>query len=364
MCSRASVGIAVLLLAACREETSVRIGAAGNWREAYGIMAKRGIDLATEEVNARGGVAGRTLSVVALDDSSDGSRAVQVASQFLADPEILGVVGHIESDPMVAAARVYDRGLAAVSSTATAPALSGMSPWVFRVISSDSVNGRDIANHARRMGLVRAAVLYENSSYGRGLASAFARHFGGVVVSRDPIASDSTSDLEPNLTYARLRRPDVVFVAGTAASGIGVLREAKRQGLQAAFIGGDGWSGVVAAGPLAEDVIVATPFSAEDPRDDVQRFAMSFRRRYGAEPDANAALAYDATHLLARAIDEAGASRTAIRSWLGERVGEGAFRGVTGSIQFTPSGDVVGKGFVMTRVRGGTLHVEAGGRGR
>ena len=272
---RASLGLVVCILAACGEETSVRIGAAGNWREAYGVMAKRGIDLATEEVNAQGGVGGRTLTVVAVDDSSDGSRAVQVASQFLADPDILGVVGHIESGPMVAAARVYDRGLSAVSSTATAPALSGISPWVFRVISSDSMNGHDIANYARRLGLVRAAVLYENTSYGRGLANAFTRHFAGVVVSRDPIASDSTSGLEPTLTYARLRRPDVVFVAGTAASGIGVLREARRQGMQATFIGGDGWNGVVAAGPVAEGVIVATPFSAEEPRDEVQRFVQA-----------------------------------------------------------------------------------------
>lgn len=326
-------------------------------------MAKRGIDLATEEVNAQGGVGGRTLAVVALDDSSDGSRAVQVASQFLADPDILGVVGHIESGPMVAAARVYDRGLPAVSSTATAPALSGISPWVFRVISSDSMNGHDIANYARRLGLVRAAVLYENTSYGRGLANAFTRHFAGAVVSRDPIASDSTSGLEPTLTYARLRRPDVVFVAGTAASGIGVLREARRQGMQATFIGGDGWNGVVAAGPMAEGVIVATPFSAEEPRDEVQGFVQAFKRRYNVVPDANAALAYDATRLLARAIDEAGASRTAIRDWLGERLGETPFRGVTGTIQFTPSGDVVGKGFVMARVKRGTLHVEASGRG-
>jgi branched-chain amino acid transport system substrate-binding protein len=352
--------IAALILCACAPGAEpLRIGAAGNWRESYGVMAMRGIELALEDINAQGGVRGRRLEVVARDDSSDGIEAVRVASEFYGDPGILGVVGHIESGTMVASARIYDQGLVAISSTATSPALSGMSPWVFRVISSDSANGRDIAMHARRLGLRRAAVLYENNSYGRGLSDAFTRHFQGQVVSIDPIAADSVSDIEPNVSWARTRLPDVVFVAGTAASGIHVLREARRQGLRATFMGGDGWSGVVAAGELADRVVIATPFTAEDPREEVRRFTQAFRSRYDADPDGNAALAYDATRLLARAIDEAGTSRIAIREWLRDGLAEAPFEGVTGRIQFTASGEVSGKGFVMTRVRAGALQVEA-----
>ena len=353
---------AALLLCACSTgEEPLRIGAAGNWREAYGVMARRGIDLALEELNAQGGVRGRRLEVVALEDSSDGIRAVRVASEFLADPRILGVVGHLESGTMVASARIYDQGLVAVSSTATSPALSGMSPWVFRVISSDSVNGRDIAIHARRLGLARAAVFYENNSYGRGLSEAFVRHFQGQVVSLDPIAPDSVSNLEPNVAWAVTRRPDVVFVAGTAASGIALLREARRQGLRATFIGGDGWSPVASASLLAEGVVVATPFAPADPRAEVRRFTQGFRARFGAEPDGNAALAYDATRLLAQAIEKAGPSRIAIREWLRDGLEEAAFDGVTGPIRFSASGEVVGKGFVMTRIREGMLRVEVAG---
>ncbi|MGQ0648596.1 MAG: ABC transporter substrate-binding protein [Gemmatimonadaceae bacterium] len=350
---------AALLLCACTSAEPIRIGAAGNWRELYGVMSKRGIDLALEEINAQGGVRGRRLDVVAQDDSSDGMHAVRVASDFYADATVLGVVGHIESGTMVAAARIYDQGLVAISSTATSPSLSGMSPWVFRVISSDSVNGRDMAAHARRLGLRRAAVLYENNSYGRGLSDAFTRHFQGEVVSIDPIASDSVSDIEPNVSWARSQHPDVVFVAGTSSSGIAVLREAERQGFRTTFMGGDGWLGVVSAGALAERVVIATPFTTEDPRDDVRRFTQAFRARYGEVPDGNAALAYDATRLLARAIEEAGTSRVGVRDWLRDHLPGAPFQGVTGSIQFTPSGDVIGKGFVMTRVVAGALRVEA-----
>lgn len=355
---------AILLLCACgTSERPIRVGAAGNWRESYGVMGRRGIDLAIEEINAAGGVRGRPLDVLAEDDSSDGARAVRVASRFLADPDIVGVIGHLESGTSVAAAPIYDQGLAAISSTATSPALSGISPWVFRVISSDSMNGRDIAAHVRKAGLQRAAVLYENNSYGRGLSEAFIRHFAGQVIASDPIAADSTSNLEPTLSWIRQRRPDIVFVAGTAASGIAVLREARRQGIDATFMGSDGWSGVISSGSLADGVLVATPFAAEDPRDEVRRFVQAFRAKFEADPDQNAALAYDATKLLARAIEEAGPSRQAVRDWLATTLSGSPFEGVTGSIRFTASGDVVGKSIVITRIRQGAFHVEEAARG-
>jgi branched-chain amino acid transport system substrate-binding protein len=324
-------------------------------------MNRRGIDLAVREINNSGGIHGRPMEVIAVDDSSAGARAVTIATGFVNDPRILGVVGHIESGPMEAAARVYDGGLPAIATTATSPTLTGLSPWVFRVISSDSVNGRDLAVFARSQGFARAAVLYENTAYGRGLAEAIGRHFGGAVVARDPIAADSTSNVEPNVAYLRTRQPDIVFVAGTAASGLAVLREARRQGLRAVFAGGDGWSGVATGGELAEGIMVAVPFTPTDPRPEVAAFVQAFRAVYGADPDGNAALAYDATRLLARAIAEAGPSRLAVRDYLRDHLATEPYKGVTGSIQFAASGDVIGKPFVMTRVRGGALLVANAG---
>lgn len=341
----------------------MRIGAAGNWREFYGQMNRRGIELAVSEINAAGGVNGRRLDLVLRDDSSSGSRAVEIASEFVADPAMMAVIGHIESGPMMAAAPIYDQGLPAIATTATTPSMSGVSPWVFRVISSDSVNGRDLATHASASGLRRAAILYENNAYGRGLADAFARSFRGEIVARDPIAADSVTNVEPHIAWLRTRQPDAVFVAGSASSGIAVLREARRQGLEATFLGGDGWSGVVASGALAEGAVVAVPFAPSDPREDVSRFVSAFRARYGVVPDGNAALAYDATRLVAEALSQGRPSRQAVRDWLATRISATPFSGVTGAIAFNESGDVEGRGFVMTRVRGGILTVMTPTRG-
>lgn len=332
------------------------IGAAGPWKESYGEMNKLGIELAVAELNARGGIDGRQLQVVMQDDDGKGERAAEIASDYVSTPEMVAVVGHVNSGAMVAAARVYDGVMPAVATTATSPELTGISPWVFRVISSDSVNGIALAKFASTLGHRRAAILYENNSYGRGLATSFQRNFAGEVVSIDPIP-DGASDLEPFISYCVKQKIDVVFSAGTDASGVALLREARRQNYHAAFLGGDGWTGITSDTAAAEGVYVGAPFTAEDPRPNAQRFVRAFRQKYGRVPDGNAALAYDATMLVATAIRTVGPHRRAIRDYLAGLTDRTAFSGASGSIRFQPDGDPVGTSFVMTRVEKGSLVV-------
>lgn len=318
-------------------------------------MNKRGVDLAVEEINRRGGIKGRPLRIVSRDDEGSPVLAATIATEFIDRPEIAAVVGHVTSGAMLMAARVYDRGLPAVATTVSSPDLSGISPFVFRVISSDSVNGIDLARFARRQGFRRVAVLYENTAYGRGLSEAFTRAYGAPLVSSDPIPSDGEANFEPYVAYLLSRHPDLVFVAGTEQSGRAVLREARQRSLRTTFLGGDGWTGVAGDTAAAEGVYVGAPFSPRDGRTEAQQFVRAFRERYRVDPDGNAALAYDATMLLARAIENAGTGREAIRNYLASLGPESAFAGASGPVSFLPSGDVAGKGILLTRVRAGAL---------
>lgn len=341
-----------------RSSEPVYIGTAGPWKEEYGRMNKQGIHLAIADINARGGVRGRPLKLVERDDEGIGSKAAAIAGEFVANRGIVAVVGHVTSGAMMAAAPVYQQGLVAIATTASSPDLSGISDWAFRVISSDSANGIDMARFAASNGYKRVAILFENNSYGRGLAESFRRAYNGRIVALDPIPSDGKANLEPYVSYLKTRSPDLVFVAGTDGSGRTFLREARRQSLNSAYMGGDGWTPLALDTALAEGVFVGAPFSAEDPRTEAQRFVRAYRERYSEDPDGNAALAYDATMLIAAAIEQAGPSRTAIREWLAALAGNTPYSGVTGSIAFRESGDVIGRGIVMTRVRRGSLAVE------
>ena len=349
----------MLIFAGCSHSSHpIVVGAAGPWSEAYGAMNKMGIDLAIEEINAHGGVRHRPLQVIEQDDEGQGTKAAQVAADFVANRELVAVIGHVNSGAMVAAAHVYDGELPAVATTATSPELTGISRWTFRVISSDSANGIALARFADQLGRRRAAIIYENNSYGRGLADSFQRAFAGEIVSVDPIP-EGTSDLEPFVTYYARQKADIVFAAGTDASGLTVLREARRQGLTADFLGGDGWTGLVVDTALSRGVYVGAPFTSEDPRPEAQRFVRAFRQKYQQLPDGNAALAYDATRLVAAAIDAVGPDRRRIRDWLAGLDEKTAIHGVTGNISFQADGDPVGKSFVMTRIEKGVLTVAA-----
>lgn len=343
---------------ACGDSSStVTIGAAGPWSEGFGAMNRRGMELAVEEINAKGLIKGRTLKLLDRNDEGDGSKAAVIAKEFVDTPDVVAVVGHVTSGAMVAAAKVYDGHLAAVATTATSPNLTGISRWTFRVISSDSANGLDLARFVGRMGRKRAAIIYENDAYGRGLVESFRRNFQGDVVSLDPISSETT-DFEPYVSFYRTVKPDVVFMGGTEVTGMGFLREAKRQALNALYIGGDGWTGVVADTAASEGVYVGAPFTALDPRPEAQRFVGAFTRKYGMVPDGNAALGYDATMVIAKAINAVGPDREKIRDYLASLDASSAFPGVTGPIRFLPDGDPVGKSLVMTRVHQGALVLE------
>jgi len=178
------------LILACRSTSGYRVtlGAAGPWTEEYGAMNRRGIELALEELNEHSSGDGPRVQVLFRDDAGDGMRATAIAQEFVDRRDVVAVIGHVNSGAMVAAARIYDGRLPAVATTASTPALTGISPWTFRVISSDSMNGLEIARFAMRRGRRRAAILYENNAYGRGLTDAFVRGIKGLIVSADPIS--------------------------------------------------------------------------------------------------------------------------------------------------------------------------------
>jgi branched-chain amino acid transport system substrate-binding protein len=355
----------LVLAAACsRGGASYTVGAAGPWKEGYGVMTRRGIDLAVDEINRGGGINGVPLRILARDDEANGSRATAIAQEFVGNSEVIAVVGHVNSGAMLAAARIYDGQLPAVATTASSPDLSGVSKWTFRVISSDSLNGVILARFASRFGgnaadLKQAAVLYENDSYGRGLADAFRRAFRGTIISFDPIAEDVNP--EPYVSYLKMKQPGIVFVAGREGSALRILREAKRQGFESVFMGGDGWQGVVADTAASNGAYVGTSFNSEDPSPEVQRFVRAFRSRYQSKPDAFAALAYDATKLIADAIAKKGGNRKDVRDYLRSLSAVNPFEGVTGPVYFNDAGDPIGMGFHVAQVVGGTL-VSGGAR--
>ncbi len=354
-------------LPACAQSSNtVEIALAGPVSTPAYAGMQRGAEMAVAEVNAAGGIAGRTLEMIVRDDSTSPQRAITIANELVADPAVVAVVGHLNSAATLAAAPIYNdaaHALVNVSPAASSPLVSNAGPWTFRVCPSDLEHGPALAtwavNHLHER---RAVVLYSNDDYGRGVLVSFTDAFnalGGEVLSQDPYLPSmlaGNGDPDPYLRRAIRNHMNVLVIAGQSEDGAAILRKARTDGYDGTVMGADGLTGLRDMGSLANGVYVSSAWLPDQPGEASQRFVQAYHDRYGAEPDQFGAMTYDAVRLVAQAIREVGPDRAAIRSYL-EQVGRGrpAFHGVSGAIAFDENGDVVNKNVVVGVIRNGQL---------
>lgn len=369
--TRTACVLATVALGACGAgDVPIRIGLAGPFSQERGQSMRLAAELAVQEINRQGGVRGRELALVVRDDSADATTAVRVARALYDTPGLVAVIGHLNSGATIAAAPIYNRGerpVAAISPSASSPELSGAGPYTFRVCPDDLVHGRRLAEWARnQLGAQRAAVIYENDEYGRGVRRTFVDNFtelGGVLVAEDPYVNAIPS-FEPYLRrLARRGGAEVLMIAGTRAGAARILATLDTVGLRPAVVAGDGVAGLErAGGRRAEGMYISSAYLPDQPDTRNRTFIGAYRQAHGDQlPDHRGAGAYDIVYLLARTIDEVGTDRARIRDYLaGVGTESPAFEGVTGTIAFDGSGDVPEKRVVIGIVNGTRLETAPG----
>lgn len=366
-----AVALPLLSAPACHSsDDPILIGLAGPFTDPVGTPMKLAAELAVEQLNAAGGVGGRPIRLIERNDFANPDSAVFVATD-LYNAGVAAVVGHLWSGQTAAAAPVYNSGedpVAAISPSSSAPIVSTLGPYTFRLCPSDLAHGAALARWVRnRLGLDRGTVLYLNDEYGRGVRATFAEEFtrlGGELLAIDPYLGD-TPDVAAYLDrLARNGRAQFILVAGNRGEAEQVLREARKRNLTVPLLGADGLEGVEEAGALAEGVYVSQAYLPSLERPANRRFVEAYRRKYPGQgwPNQPAAATYDAINLLAAVIARAGTGRAAIRDALaGVGTRTPAFEGVTGRIGFDSLGDVPGSEVHMGVVRSGELRLAEGG---
>lgn len=342
----------------------ILIGIAGPFSETRGRSMLLAAKLAIQEVNASGELGGRTLALDSLDDSASTRRAIAVAAQLRDDPRVVAVIGHLTSGTTLAAADIYNTGrrpVVEISPSASSPDLSGAGRYTFRVCATDLVHGGVLARFAiQQLGARRAEVIYLNDDYGRGILITFREEFtrlGGTILDADPVLP-TTDDLGPYLEQIqRDGDAQVLMIAGDRATAQKVLRQARARGISLPIIGGDGLAGIQSEGAVAEGIHITSNYLPDQPG----AANAAFLRAYatvsgGAPPDHRGAGAYDAIHIIADAIRDAGTGRAAIRDALA-RLGKDRppYDGVTGRITFDDKGDVPNKSVIVGVVHGGQI---------
>lgn len=326
----------------------------------YGEMIRKGAEMKRDEINKAGGINGYFLELEFQDDKGDPKEAANVAQKLGSDPRVLAVIGHFNSSCSLAGKEVYKAmGVLELTPGSTNVTVCAGSEWTFRNVYRDDYQGQFIAEFIKYvLGYTRVAVFFDNDDYGRGLRDAFAARAAevGLEIVREEAYVRDTQEYSPQLTQIMAKKPDIIFISGLYANAAMILTQARNLGIKTPFIGGDGLLSsdlITNAGAAAEGVIVTCPFLPNVADERTKKFVAAFKERYNEEPDAWAALTYDAVGIVAEAIAKAGPDRKAIRDYVASiNSSERAYPGVAGVTYFNAEGDCM-KPLVVAVVRNG-----------
>ena len=270
-------------------------------RSLWGEDLLRGYELAVEQQNLRGGLNGRRLRLVALDDQSREEHVTTLTTRLIereGAPVVFGELSSVANERAAAAAQ--RRGAVFIATASTARDVSRAGDFVFRTVLTDGEQAMAMARYARQsMQRRKGAIVYRRSSLLHvGMADAFASGFranGGEMVLRESYQDDA--DLVRLVARVRSSGADLVYAPATSEDAGRIAIAFKQGRVSAQIMGADGWASAEAR-QFARDamlgVLYPDLFSPASPRPEVEAFIAAFEARHRAHPGAFAAVGYDA----------------------------------------------------------------------
>ncbi len=328
----------------------------------FGESVKNAFEIAVEEANAKGGVAGKKIATVVVDDKNDPTEASNAANLLVNQHGVKAIVGSVTSKTTIPVSDVAQSAkIPTITGTATNPKVTvadgKRKEYMFRSCYTDSFQGTVMAKFAREtLDAGSAAILYDASNdYSKGIAEVFRDAFarlGGNVAEYESYGKDDV-DFSALLTKVKASKPDVLFLPDYYNKVGLIAKQVKEKGLQVTLIGPDGWDSpelVKVAGDAIEGGYFSNHYSPEDTRPEVVNWVNKYKEKFRQTPDALASLAYDATNMLLESVRKANSGDPGkIRDALASLTG---FEGVTGKFTMDQNGDPV-KSAVIIRIQDG-----------
>ena len=349
------------LLASCtKKENDIVIGEYDSLTggdATFGLSSNKGVRLALDEINAAGGVKGKKIRLVTLDDQGKNEEAAAATTRLITQNEVIAIIGGVASGRSKAAAPIaQSKKIPFVSPASTNPDVTKIGDYIFRICFIDPFQGLVMAKFAtENLKLKKTAILRDvKNDYSVGLADVFAAEFkkrGGEIVA-DLSYQAGDIDFKAQLTEIRSKNPDGIYIPGYYTEVGLIALQARQLGIKAPLMGGDGWDSDKLA-EIGKEAIngnyYSNHYTTESTDPAVTEFIKKFKATYSETPDALAALGYDAAKILVAAIDRSpDLSGKAIRDELAKTKD---FVGVTGKISMNENRDAV-KSAVVIQVDG------------
>lgn len=312
----------VLGLLACTKKTDTgsansdivvgEFGSLSGTEATFGISTSEGIQLAFEEQNQKGGVKGRKLKLISLDNQGKAEEARAVVQRLITQEKVIAVLGEVASTRTLAAAPVAQQyKIPLITPSSTNVDVTKVGDHIFRICFTDQFQGQVMARFAKdELKLTKVAVLSDvKSDYSTGLSDVFKREFralGGEIVGEESYQGGE-SDFKAQLTQLKSKAPEAIFVPGYYTEVGLIARQAKQLGLKVPLLGGDGWDSEKLS-EIGQDAIngsyFANHYTTESSEPVVTEFIEKYKSKYkGKTPDGLAALGYDAAKILIAAME-------------------------------------------------------------
>src|SRR5436190_23068237 len=330
----------------------------------FGISSTNGIKMATDEVNSAGGINGKQVELLVQDDRSDASEAATIVTKFVTQDQVHGILGEVASSRSIAAAPIAQNAhVPMLTPSSTNPEVTKKGDYIFRSCFIDPVQGAAIAQFAAKSLNAKAAAIMvdRKNDYSTGLEKVITATFekmGGKMVAVQSY-QEGDQDFNAQLTSLKGFNPEVIFVPGYYNDVGLIAKQARDKGITVPLIGGDGWDSVQLyqiGGTALNGSYFTNHYSPYDTDPKVQKFVNDYKSRYNTVPDALAATAYDAAHIMFDAIKRSKSlNGPDIRDALAATKD---YPGVTGTVTFNENRDAV-KPIVMIEIKdGGTYAVK------
>ncbi len=338
-----------------------------------GEPEKNTLLMQADAINAAGGLLGRPVEVVVLDDETDVNKAVLAADRLLKKENVVAVVGPTVSGNSLAVASKFEAArVPLVSCAAAEKIVNPVSPWVFKTAQSDRLAVARILDHAKKQGYTKLAILTVSDGYGQAGREVLKELIpaGGFTLVADEAYGPKDTDMTAQLTKIKGASPDAIICWGTNPGPAVVAKNRVQLGLSTPLYMSHGVASkkfIELAGDAAEGLFLpAGKLTVADqlPEADPQKalllaYAKAYADRFKAPASAFGGYGYDGLALVAQAIRAGGdASPAAIRDNLEKIKG---FPGISGVFDFSPQdhNGLDETAFVMVTISGGDFRLLA-----
>ncbi|WP_274308615.1 ABC transporter substrate-binding protein [Solibacillus daqui] len=282
----------------------------------YGSSINDGAKLAIEEINAAGGIDGKKIEYIPVDNKSETAEATSAAIRLAEQEKVVAMLAPATSGNSVATVQIANQHkVPIVTASGTAPNVTvnedgSVNEYAFRTCFIDPFQGTVAANFAsNELQAKNVAIFADNASdYAKGLAASFKETIeanGGTVVAEEAYVAKDV-DFKSTLTNIKGKNPDFIFIPGYYEEVGLIVKQARELGITVPLMGADGWDSPtlvdLAGGDALNNTFITNHYSSEDPDTKIQDFVAAFKDKYNQAPNAFHALGYDSVYFIVDAI--------------------------------------------------------------